>query len=115
PPQPVVAFQEAAPPRVAKPRGGFRGAHDVREHHCGQDAVRLGPVTHASEEFLDLAQNGLRVAHPWKMICARPLDDLRAANALGQVSSARETVHEIALPMNDERRDTNGREDTARV
>ena len=110
-----ASFKTATPPRVAQPCGRFRGAHDVREHHGGQHAVGLGPVTDARQELLDLAQDGLAVAHPGKMIVAGQLDVLRTANTLGEVSAARDTVHEIPLAMNDERRDANGREDAPRV
>jgi hypothetical protein len=67
----VVAVQEVTPPSVAEPGGRLGRAHDVREHHRGQDPVGLRSMSHAGEEFLDLAEDCVAVADEWEVVGAR--------------------------------------------
>src|SRR5437667_937302 len=107
----VMVADEGAPSCIAQLNGPTGGLDHVREEHGRQDAGRFRAVAGASEEFLDLVQDGVGVADPCEMVDAGKLDESRARNALGEVAAAADCDASVAGAMEDERRDVNGGQD----
>jgi hypothetical protein len=63
----VVAIEQLQPSLTPERGREFRAADNVGEHDRGQDAIRFRWCAHASEELLDLLQEGVGVLadHRW--------------------------------------------------
>jgi hypothetical protein len=61
PHQRVVRGPQVEPPLITKPGGQIGRAHDVGEHHGGEDAILCRHRTSPGQEFLDLIKDRLSV------------------------------------------------------
>src|SRR5262245_54024320 len=111
----VMLGEELAPPPVAQRRRLLGGTDDVGEEHRGEYAVRLGDVSDAGQEFLDLIQDGLRVATPRQVVDARELHVPGTVDVLGEVATEADIDSSVATAVQHEGRHPNRRQDVAHV
>jgi hypothetical protein len=69
--QGVVTGAHLGPLSVAEASGDYRGIGKLHRQHGGQDAVGLGRRADASQEVLDLVQDGVLIADEGEVVVAR--------------------------------------------
>ena len=111
----VMSVEHVGPGGVGELGGALGGAHDVREQHGREHPVGLGLGPCPGQEFLDLAEDRIRVADPGKMVVPVELDDRRPRDALGHEPAGLDRDGPIARSVEDQGRHANGREDGSDV
>ena len=82
-----MPVEEVPPTGVTECGSALGRAHDVREQHGSQDAVRFRSRAGAWEKLLDLSKHGLGVAHVGEIILPPEFDVLRRWDVPGQVAA----------------------------
>src|SRR5262249_7330342 len=98
----VVALQELAPPAVAQRGRPLRGAHDVGDEHCSQDAIGLRGVSRPRQKLLYLIQDHIHV-DPGRVVATGNLDEARAGNMPRQVAALLDPDYGIASTVDNQR------------
>ena len=126
----VVTLDEVAPTLVADARGGLRGLDDVGEENGREHPIGFGAAANSGQELLHLAEHRVGVADPGQVVAARELHDARAGDSRADHGRLVRRRHQVlaggsprcgavtetcVLPVEDERRDMDGREHRADV
>src|SRR5262245_15565317 len=111
----VMLGEDLAPPPVAQGRRLLGGTDDVGEEDRGEYAGRLGDVSDAGQEFLELTQDGLRVATPRQVVDAREFHVPGTVDMLGEVATEADIDRPVAAAVQHEGRHPNRRQDVAHV
>jgi hypothetical protein len=83
----MMPVEQFAPSPIAQRDGVLCGADHIGKEHCGEDAVVVGSVPYAGQDFFDLVEHAIRVARDRHVVFAEQLDVLRAGNALGDIAA----------------------------
>ena len=80
----VVGGEQLLPAGVSQPRGRYGRADDVNEQHRREHAIGFGYVANTCQEFLDLADQCLRLARPGEVVGAGQLDEATVRDLRGE-------------------------------
>src|SRR5205809_2767141 len=108
-----MPVEEVPPTGVTECGSALGRAHDVREQHGSQDAVRFRSRAGAWEKLLDLSKHGLGVAHVGEIILPPEFDVLRRWDVPGQVAAVPHPDVTISAPVEDEGRHSKARKAVA--
>src|SRR6476659_8377536 len=89
----IVRCQELPPPSVTKPRGFLGRADDVGEQNRGEDAIGFVDWPSTGEELLHLVEQRVLVTCERKPVRPGEFHELRARDALGQVTRSLDWLH----------------------
>src|SRR5262245_60042022 len=113
-----IAVQELAPAPITDRHRPLGGAHNVREQHGDELAIRLGAGSGTRDELLDLPDQhvqGRLIESLEKMVVAGQLDPPGTSNVLAQIASGFDWDGLVTNAVKDQRRGLNRRQDVADI
>ena len=111
----VVPIEELTPLAVAQLPRTLGRAHDVREQHGGENAVRLLGLAHTRQELLDLVHDLVAAACRRDVVLACELDVACAGDAPGEEAGVLDMTDLVADAVDDQRWGGDRRHDVADV
>ena len=100
----VVALDGLPPSSVAELGRLLGRSDDVREQHGREHPIeRRLLVAHRTEESADLLDHRRHVAVPGEVVRALELDEPSPRDVASQVAAFLDVIHDLVLPMHDER------------